>query len=649
MAAFTSKLRRLFIGRPFANEKLDQRDYSKKTGLPILGANAFSSVAYAPDEILLTLSLAGGSALLLAPHIGVALVVLMLVLVLSYRQRLSAFPTGGDYQLVSTTLGSRSGLLVGAALLLDFVLTAAVSLAAAAHYLAAVIPALAGSELAVTLMGLLLLTWVNIRGAGRGRIGVAVLGYLFLTGMAVLLVVGMIQYFTHELPLAASATMNIEPDPAYSSGLTGLVGMLLLVRAFASGAAVATGVEVPASNADRLKKPRGKNAGTVLVLVGLIGSIMTAGTLFLATQAGIRLQLFPNGQQKPLLAQLGETVLGPGSALAAVLVGLIVIILVFAAHSAFNSFPTLASRLARDRYLPQQWANRGDRLSFTRGILWLAGVTALLVVVAQANVALLVQLYVIGVFVAFTLSQWAMVVHWNRTLRQTASPRVRGRIMTSRAINFIGFIVTAFVVVAVISTRFLHGAWIIVLTGIALALLMRTINRSYRRTSEELQVDPGEDPALPSRVHAVILISQLHRPAMRALSYARASRPSTVEALIVDTDQEQTKAVQQDWARYGVEVPLTIVASPYRHIVGPILAHVRAKRLRSPRELTVVYIPEFVVGSWFESLLHNRTAMRIKTALLLERNVMVVSVPWQLSSSDRISSRGDDATSNERQ
>ncbi|MFC0580886.1 APC family permease [Micrococcoides hystricis] len=637
MASLSKKLRRLLVGTPYDTQLLAKQRFGKAVGLPVLGANAFSSVAYAPDEIILMLALAGASALTLGPQVGIALVVLILILVWSYRQRLIAFPEGGDYQLVFRTLGRRPGLFVGAALLLDFVLTAAVSLSAASYYLMVLLPGTQGWGLALTLGLLAVLTLANIRGVGRGRTKVAAITYLFLLGMVALLVVGMVQYATGTLALAESAQQPIEPAPEFANGLHGMLGALLVVRAFSTGAAMATGIEVPASNAHLLTKPRGRNAGIILVIVGLVAALLTLGVLSLTQRTGIRLHYGHAEQQPPVLAQLSSTIFGPGSIVSYVLGALVIAVLVFAANSAFNSFPSLASQLAKDRFLPEQWAHRGDRLSYTHSVLWLAAATALLVLVTVANVAILVQLYVVGVFVAFTLSQWAMVVHWNRRLGQSAGRRVRGKIMRSRAINFVGFLAAAAVVLAVVLTRFVYGAWIIVLAGMLLVLLMGLINRHYRATAAELAVSVGEQKALPARVHGVILISAVNKPTMRAISYARAARPSTLEAVLIDTDQEQTASIEKAWAEHKIAVPLTIIASPYRELVNPVISHLRSKRLRSARELTVVYIPEFVVGSRFRALLHNKTAWRIKTALLFERNVMVVSVPWQLDSSDRIS------------
>ena len=641
MASLSKRLRRLLIGQPYDTQRLAKDKFGKVVGLPVLGSNAFSSVAYAPDEIILMLSLAGGSALLLGPQIGLALVALILILVWSYRQRLVAFPDGGDYQLVKTTLGRRPGIFVGAALLLDFVLTAAVSLSAASYYLIALLPVLRGWGLVLTLGLLAVLTFANIRGVGRGRGKVAMITYAFLLLMLVLIGVGFAQYFTGTLQLATSAYLPIDPDPVFNTGLQGPLGALLIVRAFSTGAAVATGVEVPASNAHLFAKPRGRNASFVLVIVGVVGALMTFGVLSLAKWTGIRLQLGSGDFQDPLLAQLGQTIFGADSVLNYALGLLVIAVLLFAANSAFNSFPVLAARLAKDRFLPEQWALRGDRLSFTHAILWLAGGVALLVLVTGADVAALVQLYVVGVFVAFTLSQWAMVVHWNRRLARTPHRRTRAKLRRSRSINFLGFIVTASVVGAVLLTRFLFGAWIVVLAGICLVLVMRGINRHYAATAGQLGVREDEEKVLPARVHGVILIADLNKPTMRAIAYARAARPSTLEAVLVDVEPERTTALQQDWARYNIPVPLTVIASPYRELVAPLISHLRSKRLRSARELTVVYIPEYVVTSGFHGLLHNKAADRIKAALLFERNVMVVSVPWQLESSDRISPERD--------
>jgi hypothetical protein len=306
---------------------------------------------------------------------------------------------------------------------------------------------------------------------------------------------------------------------------------------------------------------------------------------------------------------------------------------VLAANTAYNGFPILGSILARDGFLPRQLDTRGDRLAFSNGILALAGLAIVLIVAFDAEVTQLIQLYIVGVFVAFTASQMGMVRHWNRLLAIESDPAARSRMRRSRAINAVGFSVTGLVLVVVLVTKFASGAWIAICAMAVIFVVMKGIRRHYSRVSDELQVEEDDD-ILPSRVHAIVLVSRLHKPALRALTYARASRANTIEAVTVNSNDEQTRRLQQEWDERRITVPLKVLASPYREVNRPLLRYVRGIRRESPRDIVAVYIPEYVVGHWWEQLLHNQTAMRLKSLLLLTPGVMVTSVPYQLASSE---------------
>ena len=309
-------------------------------------------------------------------------------------------------------------------------------------------------------------------------------------------------------------------------------------------------------------------------------------------------------------------------------------ILVLAANTAFNGFPVLASILARDRYLPRQLHTRGDRLAFSNGILLLSGAAILLVLAFDADVTRLIQLYIVGVFVSFTLSQFGMIRHWTRHLRTERDKGERRRMMRSRIINLCGFIMTATVLVVVVITKFTHGAWIAAVAMAVLFVVMRGIHRHYDKVSTELEVEPSaEMRMLPSRVHSIVLVSKLHKPTLRALAFARATRPDTIAALTVNVDDQDTRDLQGEWERFGIPLPLTVVESPFREITKPILDYVKRVRRESPRDLVMVFIPEYVVGHWWEQLLHNQSAFRLKARLLFMPGVMVTNVPWQLESS----------------
>lgn len=644
MARVLESVRRLLVGRPYDTERLNRRPLGRFTALPVFSANAWSSIAYAPDEILLTLALGGAAALSLGPEIGVAVVAVMLLIVMSYRVSIRAYPEGGDYAISRANLGPWAGVTVGAAQMLDLVFTVAVSVAAMAHYLAAVWPALGGAETAVAVAGVVLLAMASIRGAGRGRRVPALLALALLVLLFGLIVTGLVQDALGTLEPATSAALEPVPDPAFADGLGPLAMAVLVLRAFSSGSALATGVEVPASNVAAMARPRIRTARSVMLGMGLIAAASTLGVMYLADRTDVVFVLDPASLQaagggavpadyvqNPVLAQLANAVLGQGSLLAGALILLVVVLLVLAGHSAFKSFPELASRLAADGYLPRQLLTRGDRLGYTNGVLLLTLAALALVWVFQAQTALLVQLYVIGVFLSFTVSQLGMVRHWGRQLSHTPGTRARQAVRSRRLVNLVGFVVAALVALVVLVTRFGQGAWVALLAIAAMVFVMSRIRNHYDAVASELDLTPTEDArALPSRVHAVVLVMSVQRPTLRAVAYARASRPSSLEAVVVDLDKDSTRDLLAAWDRLDLPVPVTVLASPFREVAEPLIRHLRAQRRTSPRDLMVVYIPEYVVARGWQRLLHNRTAQRLKDRLHREPGVMVASVPWQL-------------------
>jgi hypothetical protein len=343
--------------------------------------------------------------------------------------------------------------------------------------------------------------------------------------------------------------------------------------------------------------------------------------------------------QDPVIGQLAKRIFDNVPLMAGVVTTVTGLILVLAANTAFNGFPVLGSILAQDRYLPRQLHTRGDRLAYSNGIIILAAFAIVLIVSFNAEVTRLIQLYIVGVFVSFTLSQTGMVRHWTRLLRTERDAGRRARMQRSRIINGVGLSVTAVVLVVVLITKFLLGAWIAIAAMIVLFVLMKGIHRHYTSVARELVVDEDEDTVLPSRTHAIVLVSKIHKPTMRAVAYARAMRPTTLEAITVSVDPEETRALQQEWDRRGIPVPLKVLDSPFREITDPVIEYVRTVRRGSPRDLVTVLIPEYVVGHWWEHLLHNQSALRLKGRLLFTPGVMVTSVPWQLKSSEALADR----------
>lgn len=626
----------------------------KRIALPVFASDALSSVAYAPDEILLTLALAGVAAVTIAPWVGIAVMVVLLTVVASYRQNVHAYPSGGgDYEIANVNLGKSAGLTVASALMVDYVLTVAVSMSSAANYIATAIPGWHGTQATIAGVGVVILALVNLRGVKEAGSVFAVPTYIFMLSIFAMAAVGVVQAATGTLGRAPSADFEIIPEAAYNQGLVGLAGAFLLLRAFSSGAAALTGVEAISNGVPNFQKPKSKNAATTLLMLGAIAAGMMASILFLANATGVRIVADPATEflvdgkapaadyvQNPSISQIASTIFGGGSILFFVVVAATGMILVFASNTAFNGFPVLASILAKDGYLPRQLRTRGDRLAFSNGVILLAVGALVLIISFDADVTKLIQLYIVGVFISFTASQLGMIRHWTAQLRVVKDKALRFKMKKSRIINSIGFSMTLLVLIIVLITKFEQGAWIALLAMAVLFAIMWSIRSHYDNVARELAVDDDTAiRALPARIHAIILVSHVRKPVVRAVAFARASRPSTLEAVTVNLDEDETAQTVADWDRLKIPVPLTVLASPYRETLTPLIRHIKAMRQDSPRDLIVVYIPEYVVGKWWEQLVHNQTALRIKTRLHFEPGVVVASVPWQLKSSREVNNK----------
>ncbi len=643
------------------SDRLGDTLLPKKLALPIFASDALSSVAYAPDEIFLTLGLAGGFlALTHSWEIGLCVVGVMLVVVASYRQNVHAYPSGGgDYEVATTNLGPKAGLTVAAALLVDYVLTVAVSISSGVQNAAAALPFIRGHEVIVAVGLVAVLTAMNLRGVRESGKAFALPVYLFMASVIGMGIVGLVREVGGTLPDAESASLTLAPEKGFES-LGSFAMMFLLLRAFSSGCAALTGVEAISNGVPAFKKPKSRNAASTLLLMGLISITMLMSMLTLAKWTGIKFAedphkqlLQPNGQPVPtdyvqdtIMGQVSKAVFSgfhPGVVIVSIVAGLI---LILAANTAFNGFPVLGSILAKDGYLPRQLHTRGDRLAFSNGILILAGAAALLIVIYDAEVTKLIQLYIVGVFVSFTVSQVGMIRHWNRHLRLERDGAARAKMMRSRVINAIGATMSGVVLVVVLLTKFVHGAGYAIAAMIVIFFIMLRIHKHYERVRAELRVSDDDLDAqmLPSRVHAIVLVSKIHKPTLRALAYARATRPSKLEAITVNVEPDETKALQEEWDRRDIPVPLKALDSPYREITRPVVEYVKSLRSGHPRDVVVVYIPEYVLGKWYEQVLHNQSALRLKGRLLFTPGVMVASVPWQLASSQGQEERFDGPT-----
>ena len=586
------------------------------------------------------LSLGGASFYAFGGWVAAAVVVVYFTVVASYRQNVHAYPSGGgDYEVVSKNLGQNWGVFVGSALLIDYVLTVAVSISSAIANLGSTIPAIAEHSVWYAVGAIVIITLLNLRGIRESGSLFAIPTYFFMASIFVMIGVAIFRIATGSSLEAESANWEVVPEASFA----GAALIFLVARSFSSGTTALTGIEAVANGVPSFRKPKSKNAATTLLMLGLIATTMFAGITWLALKTRVQVTEYdkdliglPAGQpQKTVIVQVADAVFGNFEIAVLVIALATALILALAANTAFNGFPVLGSILARDGYLPRQLHTRGDRLAFSNGILMLAGLAVLLVVIYQASVTGLIQLYIIGVFVSFTLSQLGMIRHWNRNLLGESVPAERRKMMRSRAINSVGFVMTGSVLIIVLITKFTKGAWIVVVAMPLIYLLMRAIRRHYDRVATELATTDEDKITLPTRVHALVLVSKIHKPTLRALAYARATRPSVLEAITVNVDDEAAADLAAEWERRAIPVTLKVLDSPYREITRPIIEYVRRLRSENPNDVVTVYVPEYVVGHWFEQLLHNQSALRLKSRLLFMPGVMMTSVPWQLDSSER--------------
>jgi amino acid transporter len=659
VALLTRVLKRVIIGSPVSSERAGHTLLAKRLALPIFASDALSSVAYATQEILLVLTVGGTAFLYLTPWVALGVVVLMATVVASYRQLVRAYPTGGgDYEVASKNIGRAAGVTVASALLVDYVMTVAVSVSSGVDNIISAAPSLHSYRVWMAVGFVVLLTAVNLRGLREAGLTFAAPTYLFASGVFVMIATGIVRILVGDAPVSESAQYQIEPHPGYSSlGLLAL--MFFALRAFSSGCTALTGVEAIANGVPAFKPPKARNAQITLLAMGTIAVSMFAGLTALALVAKVHITDPTSNScqfvgvancehqpQRTVIAQVAGSVFGgPHSVGFFYVQATTALILVLAANTAFNGFPLLGAILARDKNLPGQLNNRGDRLSYSNGIIMLAVVAALLITIYKADVTRLIQLYIIGVFTSFTLGQTGMVRHWNRTLRTERDSDERRRIVRSRAINAFGASLSGVVLIIVIVTKFTKGAYLVLIAMPILYLVMQAIHRHYHRVADELASDDDTGLRLPARNHVVVLVSKVHKPTLRALAFAKATRPDTLTALTVNVDKDDTRTLMADWEKHNLPVPLTVLESPYREVTRPIIGYIRSLRENRPRDIVSVFIPEYVVGRWWEQLLHNQTALRLKGRLLFQPGVMVTSVPWQLDSSsaarERMLSRPD--------
>ncbi|GAA2171016.1 APC family permease [Agrococcus versicolor] len=634
--------KRWIIGKPLPTEQLEGELLPKKVALPIFASDALSSVAYGPQEMFLILTIGGLAMLANAPYVAIGVMLLIAIVVAGNLQTVKAYPSGGgDYEVAHRNLGPRAGLVVASALLIDYVLTVAVSVSSGVDNIISAFPQLAPLRVEIAVGCIVLLAAVNLRGVRESGRAFAIPTYLFIASVVALIVAGVVQTIAGDAPVASSAAYSVQTDALSQAAI-----MLLLLRAFASGCSALTGIEAISNGVPAFRRPKVRNARVTLVLLGVVSTSLFAGITFLGLVSQIHYAEDPcdlvgfadceTTPQQSVIGQLGAAVFGDGSPLFFVLLAATALVLLLAANTAFNGFPLLGSVLADHGFAPKALRTRGDRLVYSNGVVVLALGAVLLVVVTQANLNALIQMYIIGVFVSFSFGQAGMVVHW---LRLRRDPRHRREFdPLAFGINVVGAISTATVLVVVTITKFTHGAYLVFLIGPVLWVLMWAIQRYYARVRQEIA--PDEHTVFGAKGdHAIVLVGELTKPVLKALDYAIAARHESLEAVHSAIDPDAAKRLKRAWVRQGVRVPLRILPSPYRDVSQPVLDHLESRRAEHGPEVVTVYMPKYVMGHWWERILHDHKSRRVRQRLALTHGVTIALVPWRLQSARLLEER----------
>jgi amino acid transporter len=618
-------VKRLLVGRALRSQQLNETLLPKWLALPVFASDPLSSVAYATEEIVIVLAAGGAGYLVFSKWVAAVIAALLVIVILSYRQTCRAYPNGGGAFAVSLdNFGENAALVAAAALLVDYVMTVAVSVVAGVDAITSAAPSFSDHAVALSVGFVVLLLVANLRGVKESGKIFAIPTYLFVAMTYLMFLVAAIKAGSGALPDASTANEQLHR----TAHVGGLLTLVLLMKAFASGCTALTGVEAISNGVPAFRPPKPRNAASTLAIMGVLSVSMFVGITVLA----LHMNAHRTGNDPTVISQIAAASFGGHSVVFYVYQAATAGILILAANTAFNGFPVLSSILAQHRFLPRQMHNRGDKLVFSNGIILLGAFTIALIVGFDANTDRLIHLYIVGVFTSFTLSQAGMVKRWNRLIR-TGPPEGRTKMRASRAMNLTGAIATAVVLGIVAYTKVVQGAWIAITAMVVLFVMMKGISRHYKAIAVELDLVEFDKPVLPSRNHALILVSKLHLPTMRAIAYAKATRPDSLQALTIQIDEAESNHLLDQWARHGIDVPLVILDSPYREVTKPLLEYVRGLRRNKPRDVVTIFLPEYVLGRWWEQLLHNQSALRLKARLLFEPGVMVTSVPWQLRSS----------------
>ena len=618
MPTLYARLKRLLFGRPLPSDRLDHERLDKKTALAVLSSDAISSVAYATEQTLIVLAVLGSPAFGYVVPISAVIVGLLVLVALSYRQTIFAYPGGGgSYTVAKDNLGTMPGLVAAAALLTDYILTVSVSISGGVAAITSAYPAVLPHTVAVCMASVAVLALVNLRGVRESGIAFSVPTYVFIGMMLLLIGSGIVKMMSG----GALTGTSIPAAPTGSlPGPTSFALVFLVLRAFAEGCVAMTGTEAISNGVGAFKRPSAHNAAVTLTWMAAILAVFFLGTSELARHFAV----MPTATET-VLSQLGRKVFGLGGRYF-VLQYATFAILVLAANTAFADFPRLASILARDGYMPRQFGARGDRLAFSNGILALAAVAMLLIWLFRGVTSALIPLYAIGVFVCFTLSQGGMVMHWLRS--RDAGWRWRA------ALNGVGAVATALVSIVQIVTKFTYGAWIVVLIIPLIIVVLRRIHRHYEHFAREVAYS-GQAPLMFLHHTVVVPVNGITKPAAGALVYAT-TISEDVRAVYVEVDPDTSDELRRRWNEWDIGIELTVLGSPYRSILRPLTDYVNSLIERDQSDLVTVVVPEIVPRRWWGHLLHNKTALFIRTAFLFRPNVVVTAVPYLIGRAARI-------------
>jgi amino acid transporter len=623
-----SRLHSWLIGRPLPTADAEHQAIGKRIGLAVFSSDALSSTAYATQEILVILAAAGAAALIYAFPIAIAIVILLAIVTISYEQTIHAYPSGGGAYIVSRdNLGQFAYQVAGAALLSDYILTVSVSVSAGLAQVVSAFPYLIPYRVYLAVGVVILVMLINLRGVKESGFVFAIPTYFFLGMMVLTVVIGLVRYFSGSLPrLVDPPIMDIE--------MTAAVSLFLILHAFSSGTTALTGVEAISNGIPAFKEPRSHNAGKTLIWMSLILGSLFLGITYLAGQIGA----VPS-ETETVISQIARTVFGDRGFLYLAVIASTTLILFMAANTAFADFPRLSALQASDKFLPRQLTYRGSRLVYSWGIIILAMIAALIIIIFQANVTSLIPLYAIGVFLSFTLSQAGMAHRWLKIGKLNPGEEIqeRGSVLSydrgwrwKMIINGFGAVCTTVVVIIFATTKFLDGAWLVLILIPLLVSMFYAIHRHYARLADDLSLSDYNAPPGLTHQRIIVPISGVHKGTLTALRYAR-SLSKDITAVYIAIDENQTKRINQRWEKWTPEIPLVVIESPYRELMHPLVNYIESQaELSGPGDIITVVVPEFVPKHWWHNFLHNQNATWLHFALRHLPGVVVVNVPYQV-------------------